>query len=103
MAMVGDYDYDTLRDQDKIAAQILIFLYFILISIISLNLFIALLSEAFERVRQKADAGTYLQQAKDYIDIARHNPMLYRDFEIFLNENASPMVSYVGYLRSQFV
>lgn len=95
MAIVGDYDFDTLSAENKVMAQILVFMYFILISIISLNLFIALLSEAFERVRRKAAAGTYLQKAKDYIGITREHPTLYRKFEIFLNDKASPLVSAV--------
>ena len=47
MSFVGDYEYDALSNVNKLLAQILVSLYFLLLSIITINIYVALLSEAF--------------------------------------------------------
>ena len=49
LAFVGDYDFTTLKLISPYMAQILLGLYIVVVSIITINIYIALLSEAFAR------------------------------------------------------
>lgn len=90
LTIVGDYDYDTLKAVDKIPSQIFVGLYVILVSVISLNLFIALLSEAVARVNQTALATTFLKEAEELVTLERVFPYLRKEFDIYANKYYAP-------------
>lgn len=92
LTIVGDYEYQPLKEIDKITSQVLVGLYFFLVSIVSLNLYIALLSEAFSRVNQTASAIAYLKEAAECINIEQNFPEFKRKFEIYINKYCSPLV-----------
>lgn len=94
LTIVGDYDYDTLKAVDKIPSQIFVGLYVILVSVISLNLFIALLSEAVARVNQTALATTFLKEAEELVTLERVFPYLRKEFDIYANKYYAPEVSW---------
>ncbi|CAL1548535.1 unnamed protein product [Lymnaea stagnalis] len=63
LTLVDDYDYDTMQQIDSIMADILVGTWFMLSAILSLNLFIALLSDTFQRVYDNAQANAVMQRA----------------------------------------
>ncbi|CAG5128188.1 unnamed protein product, partial [Candidula unifasciata] len=54
LTLVDDYDYDNMLLIDGVMADILLSTWFMLSSILCLNLFIALLSDTFQRVYDNA-------------------------------------------------
>lgn len=93
LTIVGDYEYLPLKEINETTAQILVGMYFLFVSIISLNLYIALLSEAFARVNQTASAIAYLKEAAEIINIEQNFPEVKRKFEIYINTYCAPLVS----------
>lgn len=63
VTVVGDYDYPALITIDKVMAQVLIGSYTALSGILLLNLFIALMSDTFQRVYDNAKANALMQRA----------------------------------------
>ena len=51
IALVYNYEYEELENRDPLMAQLIVGAYLLLVSCIAINLFIALLSEAFARVQ----------------------------------------------------
>ena len=92
MCMVYNYEYDQLAEADKPMAMAFVSLYLVLVACVCLNLYIALLTEAFSRVVSDATACTYLEEAKRLL-IAQHKFGLTRQYEIHLYDNCSPLVS----------
>lgn len=93
LTLVGDYDYEDLRVIDKLMAQILVGLYFVLVSVVTLNLFIALMSEAISRVNQIAAATAYLKEAKEINLLEGYFPNYSSKFEKYVIEECAPLVS----------
>ncbi|XP_057289662.1 uncharacterized protein LOC130612375 [Hydractinia symbiolongicarpus] len=93
LAIVGDYDYDTLQADRKVVSQILVGGYFILVSTITVNLLVALFTEAFIRINETAVANSRLREAEEILDIERRFPEKLREFEIYTNRHCAPMVT----------
>lgn len=55
----------TLRDIDELMSFILVVTFLLIAGVVGLNLFIALLSDTFQRVYDNAQANALLQQVKD--------------------------------------
>ena len=98
LTIVGDYDYGDLKIIDENFAQIFVGLYFVLVSVITLNLFIALMSEAIARINEKASAQAYLKEAEEITLIEKYFPTYRDEFENFLKEKANPWVSSLSIL-----
>lgn len=96
MAIVGDYEYDYLKDSDVVTSQILVGLYFILLSTITLNLLVAMFTEAFIRINETAVANARLREAEEILEIERRFPEKKKEFEIYLNQYCAPLVSLDG-------
>lgn len=92
LSFIGDYDYDTLNDIEIRMAQILVGLYLVVVSIITINIYIGLLTEAFARVTANASQRCYMEEAMFQIMIERSFPEVKKDFELFLNESCSPLI-----------
>ena len=60
LAFVSDYDYATLKLINPFQSQILVGLYVVVVSIITINIYIALLSEAFSRYTSTIPARGYI-------------------------------------------
>ena len=93
MCMVYNYEYDQLAEADKPMAMAFVSLYLVLVACVCLNLYIALLTEAFSRVFGDATACTYLEEARRLL-IAQYKFGLTHKYENYLFENCSPLVSY---------
>lgn len=63
LTVVDDYNFDGLSKADPFMARLLCGLYITLSSIICLNLFIALMSDTFQRVYDNAKANAVMEQA----------------------------------------
>ena len=63
LTVVDDYNFDGLSQADPFMARLLCALYLIFSSIICLNLFIALMSDTFQRVYDNAKANAVMEQA----------------------------------------
>ena len=61
--VVGDFNYDGIQLIDKRMAQILISLCISICGILLLNLFIALMSDTFQRVYDNANANALMEKA----------------------------------------
>ena len=93
MSFVGDYEYGPLQEANPLMAQVIVCMYFILVSIITINIYIALLSEAFARVNETASEKAYLAQARFILNIEMLYPEYSREFEMYLNTHCAPKVS----------
>ena len=93
LTIVGDYDFSDLKLINEDFAQIFVALYFVLVSVITLNLFIALMSEAIARINDKASAQAYLKEAEEIILIEKYFPAYKDEFENFLRREGNPWVS----------
>ena len=93
LTIVGDYDFTDLKLINEDFAQILVGLYFVLVSVITLNLFIALMSEAIARINEKASAQAYLKEAEEINLIEKYFPSYQDEFEKFLKSEGDPWVS----------
>ena len=63
MAIVGDYSFDNIANHDRVMAEILCTSYIFLAGIVCLNLFIAMMSNTFQRVYDNAKANALMQRA----------------------------------------
>lgn len=93
LAIVGDYEYDYLKDSDVVTSQILVGLYFILLSTITLNLLVAMFTEAFIRINETAVANARLREAEEILEIERRFPEKKKEFEIYLNQYCAPLTA----------
>jgi len=93
LTIVGDYDFTDLKLINEDFAQILVGLYFVLVSVITLNLFIALMSEAIARINEKASATAYLKEAEEINLIEKYFPGYKDEFEKYLKSECDPWVS----------
>lgn len=93
LTIVGDYDFSDLKIINEDFAQIFVALYFVLVSVITLNLFIALMSEAIARINDKAKAQAYLKEAEEITSIEKYFPAYKDEFESFLRKEGNPWVS----------
>ena len=91
-ALVYNYEYEELTEVEPVMAELLVGAYLLLVSCICINLFIALLSEAFARVQDSAEAMTYLVEAKRLL-LAEKKYHLKTKFEEYLFHSCSPLVS----------
>ncbi|XP_002157093.2 uncharacterized protein LOC100200850 isoform X1 [Hydra vulgaris] len=91
LLFVGGYDFNTLASVNQLYARLAISTHFVLVSIISLNLYIGLLGEAFGRVTDRAAAKVSLTSAVEYATYDWLIPHLEEKFEIYINKFCAPM------------
>ena len=95
MALIGDYKFDNIAKKDKIMAEILCATYIFLGGLVCLNLFIALMSNTFQRVYDNAKANALMQQAACIV--SRETRMPYKNqlqHREWINANCAPQISY---------
>ncbi|GFO19270.1 transient receptor potential cation channel subfamily v member 1 [Plakobranchus ocellatus] len=63
LTLVDEYDYANMQKIDSVMADLLLAAWFMLSAILCLNLFIALLSDTFQRVYDNAQANSVMQKA----------------------------------------
>ena len=60
MTLMADFDYDGLVKINSVMAQILVGTYFALACVVTMNLYIALLSDTFARVYAHAQVNLHI-------------------------------------------
>lgn len=69
MTVVDDYNYDNLSEKEPIMSKILCGTYIALSAVVCLNLFIALMSDTFQRVYDNVKANSVMQQASTILSL----------------------------------
>ncbi|XP_076463277.1 uncharacterized protein LOC143295453 isoform X2 [Babylonia areolata] len=69
LTLVDDYDYANMKKIDEVFTDIILIAWFLLSSILCVNLFIALLSDTFQRVYDNAQANSVMQKAITILSI----------------------------------
>ena len=87
----------------QVMSQVIVVMYFLLVSIITINIYIALLSEAFARVNETASEKAYLEQARFIQNIEMIMPEYFRKFEVYLNTHCSPKVILLGFICTRIL
>ena len=95
MTIVGDYSYDNIAANDKIMAQLLCTSYIFLSGIICLNLFIALMSNTFQRVYDNAKANALMQRAACIVNAESNmSESKHLQHRAWIYANCAPQSSY---------
>ncbi len=80
---------------DSTVAEVYLFLYYLVMSVLCLNLFIALLSQFFSKVHNISQTYTLLERAKALIAYKTYlSKNTKYEFETLLHEKCNPLVSY---------
>ncbi|XP_075250241.1 uncharacterized protein LOC142342665 isoform X3 [Convolutriloba macropyga] len=95
MTLVDDYNYEALEEFNRTMAQILCGSFLAISAIVMLNLFIALMSDTFQRVYDNAIANALLQQAS-FIQSEEEGlrKKQLNEFRDFIHSNCSPLKEY---------
>ncbi|XP_028400248.1 transient receptor potential cation channel subfamily V member 3-like isoform X2 [Dendronephthya gigantea] len=93
MAVGDDFNLESMVEKDAVMARILVVLYVTAMTIVTLNLLIALLSETFTRVYNNAVANTIMQRAIKIVEseriLRKRQKLRYREY---MRLNCSPEV-----------
>ena len=91
LTVVDDYNFDGLSKADPLMARLLCGLYLTLSAIICLNLFIALMSDTFQRVYDNAKANAVMQQAVMILNLeSKLSIQKRKDCSDFIQEQCNP-------------
>ncbi len=89
----GDFAFDSITAVDRLTAQLLVGTFIALSGIVMINIFIALLSDTFQRVYDNAKANAVMQQANAILDAESLLGRRSRDaFRRFIQTKCSPLV-----------
>ncbi|XP_069478241.1 transient receptor potential channel pyrexia-like [Ambystoma mexicanum] len=92
ITLIDDYGFDDMYDKDPVMAYILCGTFLGVSSILCINLLIALLSDAFQRVYDNATANAAMQQACTLLQIEEHLSKKNKDrFQRHIKEACSPV------------
>lgn len=64
MTLIDDYPYDAMRQEDEMMALILVATFLFITAVVGINLFIALLSNTFQRVYDNTLANSEMQRTR---------------------------------------
>ncbi|EDO49167.1 predicted protein, partial [Nematostella vectensis] len=91
MTVVDDYNYDELSKAEPIMSKILCGTYLAFSAIICLNLFIALMSDTFQRVYDNVKANAAMQQANTILSLENNLSVTKKKkFANFIHTRCSP-------------
>lgn len=95
ITVVGNYSWDSLLVVDRLMAQILCGTYLAVSSIVCLNLFIALMSDTFQRVYDNANANAVMQKASTILALEADMSSRKKDqFMSHIHTNCAPEEMY---------
>ncbi|XP_070196553.1 transient receptor potential cation channel subfamily V member 1-like [Littorina saxatilis] len=95
LTLVDDYDYDNMSKIDDVFTDIILAAWFLLSSILCLNLFIALLSDTFQRVYDNAQANSVMQKAITILNIWEGiSAKRKKKFFDYIEDTCSPLQDY---------
>ncbi|KAL5020929.1 hypothetical protein ScPMuIL_000084 [Solemya velum] len=92
LTLVDDYDFDNMQLVDSFMAYLLVGTWLALSAILCLNLFIALLSETFQRVYDNAQANAVMQKAITILSVwEKLSKNQQKDFYGYISKHCSPL------------
>ncbi|XP_078318077.1 uncharacterized protein LOC111118347 isoform X2 [Crassostrea virginica] len=95
LTLVDDYDFDSMEKVDPIMAKILVGSWLGLSAVLCLNLFIALLSDTFQRVYDNAQANAVMQKALMTLSIWENMSESRRNaFYAYMAQSCNPWKDY---------
>ncbi|XP_076824504.1 uncharacterized protein LOC143470330 isoform X2 [Clavelina lepadiformis] len=94
ITLVDDYQFDEMRAFDVVMAYILIGTFLGISAILCINLFIALLSDTFQRVYDNAKANAFMQQASLLLSIEENLGKAKQEYTKHIDENCNPESKY---------
>lgn len=112
LTVVGNYPWDSLLVVDRLMAQILCGTYLAVSAIVMINIFIALMSDTFQRVYDNAKANAAMQRASTILTMEENMGDKTRErYRRLIHERFSPevrhkdhllpkLVSFTGFVRS---
>ena len=94
MALIDDYPYDAMRQEDEVMALILVGMFLFITAVVGINLFIALLSNTFQRVYDNTLANAEMQRTKLMLQLENvYNPCLIgQRYLDYIHNNCNPLV-----------
>ncbi|XP_065646900.1 uncharacterized protein LOC124812268 [Hydra vulgaris] len=95
MSIIADWNFDKLVEKDKVMAEILCSTYLFFAGLVCLNLFIALMSNTFQRVYDNAVANALMQKAAYIVkkELRFSHKMQLRHYE-WINSHCAPKILY---------
>ncbi|CAK8679226.1 unnamed protein product [Clavelina lepadiformis] len=94
ITLVDDYQFDEMRAFDVVMAYILIGTFLGISAILCINLFIALLSDTFQRVYDNAKANAFMQQASLLLSVEENLGKAKEKYTKHIDENCNPESKY---------
>ena len=95
LTVVGNYPWDSLLVVDRLMAQILCGSYLAVSAIVMLNLFIALMSDTFQRVYDNAKANAAMQRASTILNMEENMGDKSREkHKRYIHQKLAPEVKY---------
>eukprot|EP00794_Sanderia_malayensis_P014065 gene14065-15531_t len=95
ITVVGDFAFDSITAIDRLTAQLLVGVFIAISGIVMINLFIALMSDTFQRVYDNAKANAVMQQASAILDAeAKLGNRSRNSFRKHIYMNCSPLTDY---------
>ncbi|CAH1253679.1 TRPA1 [Branchiostoma lanceolatum] len=95
LTLVDEYDYDGLHAADEIFADLLLAMFFFVSAILCINLFIALLSDTFQRVYDNAVSNAIMQQAQTILGLEGSMSRSKREkFKAMIHSKCAPLPEY---------
>ena len=94
MTLIDEYPYGAMRQEDELMASILVGTFLFLTAVVGLNLFIALLSNTFQRVYDNTLANSEMQRTRLMLELEN----VYSRFLVgqrylnYIHNNCSPLV-----------
>ncbi|KAK6191478.1 hypothetical protein SNE40_003156 [Patella caerulea] len=95
LTLVDDYDFSNMYLVDSVMATILVWSWLALSAVLCLNLFIALLSDTFQRIYDNAIANSVMQRAITILSIwEKMSKRQKYKFQDFIDKKCSPIEDY---------
>ncbi|XP_078688569.1 uncharacterized protein LOC144920272 isoform X10 [Branchiostoma floridae x Branchiostoma belcheri] len=95
LTLVDEYDYDGLHAEDEVFADLLLAGFFFVSAILCINLFIALLSDTFQRVYDNAVSNAIMQQAQTILGLEASMSRKKREkFKAMIHSKCAPLPEY---------
>ena len=93
MAVGDEFNYEDMEKEDPVMARILVALYVTAMTIVTLNLLIALLTDTFSRVYSNAVANTIMQRAVKIVEAERTLTKKQKlNYKSYMATNCSPEI-----------
>ena len=94
MTLIDDYPYEAMRQEDEVMALILIGTFLFITAVVGLNMFIALLSNTFQRVYDNTLANSEMQRTRLMLQLENvyGHCLIGQRYLNYIHNNCNPLV-----------